>query len=109
MTRRLTHALAGLYGAVALALAHLAVRTWPTSIPYALLLAGASLLLAVAIAHHAYSRDELRAARAELERAVRPYTTAQDTAVADLLTPCCEAWWAAAGAPHTCTREDHSA
>lgn len=109
MTRRLTHALAGLYAVVALTVAHLAVRTWTTSIPYALLLGAASLLLTVSIAHHAYSRDELRAARAELERALRPYSTAQDTTVADLVTPCCEAWWATAGEPHTCTRKDHPA
>ncbi|MGJ5895130.1 hypothetical protein ACSCBZ_24720 [Streptomyces niveiscabiei] len=109
MTRRLTHALAALYAVVALTVAHLAVRTWPASIPYALLLGGASVLLAVAIAHHAYSRDEVRAARADLERALRPYTTTQDTTVADLVTPCCETWWTTAGAPHTCTRKDHPA
>lgn len=108
---RLTDALAVLYGAASLALAHCAVRSWQhDSATYTAGLAACSLLLAAAIAQHRHNRHETRALRVEVERATRPFTTTQDTAVAEILAPCCDAWWSTAGAEHdrtACTRKDH--
>ncbi|MET9098321.1 hypothetical protein [Streptomyces antibioticus] len=107
---RLVHALPAAYAAGALYLAHLAtVSQQHGSTTRTVGLGACSLLLALAIAHHAYSRDQTRQARTDLERASRPLTTAQDLTVADLLpVPCCEAWWTAAGGEHHCTRKDQT-
>jgi len=114
VTRRLTHALACLYGLVALgligcALAHWQRGDWPT----AALAAGAAILLAVATVHHAYHRDELRAAHARIERLARPRdrrASLEDGVVrVALAAACCERWWTSAGAEHDhCTRKDQT-
>jgi len=114
VTRRLTHALACLYGLVALgliscALAHTQHGDWPA----AALTAGAAILLATAIAHHAYQRDELRAARREIEALSRPRdrrASLEDGVVrVALAAACCERWWTSAGAEHDhCTRKDQT-
>jgi hypothetical protein len=73
MTRHLTNALAGLYALVAVVLLHCAMVSHTNgSWPHTLFFAGAAVLFATAIAHHAWQRDELRAALARLERATRP-------------------------------------
>ena len=116
MTRRLTHALAGLYAIVALGLAYCSVASWHNgSLPYTAFFAGASILCVTAVAHHSYQRDEIRHAHAEidaLKRASRPSADASDGVVAvALAAACCERWWTSAGAehePHTCTRKDQT-
>lgn len=118
MTRRFTHALAVLYGLVALALLRCAAVTQVEgNTPRTLLLAGASLCLAVAIVHHSLLRDELRYAHARIdrqERATRPPDSAasEDGVVAvALAAACCERWWTSAGAEHDpdhCTRKDQT-
>ena len=121
MTRHLTHALAGLYAVTAFVLLRCAMVSHTNgSWPYALFFAGAAVLLAVAIGHHAYHRDELRAARAQLEAASRP-ADPQPTAHADeialgweaLAEACCLRWWEAGEHrdehdPATCTRKDQT-
>ena len=116
MTRHLTHGLAVLYAFVALGLAHCAVVSWEHhSLPYAAFFAGASLLLVIAVAHHSYQRDEIRAAHAEIDALKRVSTSSADfsdgvVAVA-LAAACCERWWTSVGAEHepTCTRKEQSA
>lgn len=117
MTRRLTHALAGLYAVVGLGLAYCSVVSWHNgSLPYTAFFAGASILCVVAVAHHSYQRDEIRHAHAEidaLKRASKPPTDASDGVVAvAMAAACCERWWTSAGAEHeptTCTRKDQTA
>ncbi len=107
---RLVHALPVAYAAGALYLARCALASLRQgSPPYAAGLAACSLLLVAATAHHYLSRAEVRIAVAQLEIAARPFTTAQDVAVARLMTtPCCEAWWPAVGGEHQCTRKDQT-
>ncbi|MFF7534898.1 hypothetical protein ACFZB2_38300 [Streptomyces bobili] len=53
-------------------------------------------------------RRTYRATLVRLERASRPYPTAQDTTVAALLHACCDRWWTTAGTDHDpdhCTRK----
>jgi hypothetical protein len=116
MTRHLTNALAGLYALVAVVLLRCAMVSHTNgSWPYTLFFAGAAVALATAIAHHAYLRDELRAAEARLERATRPpdqRASLEDGVVrVALAAACCERWWTSAGAEHepaTCTRKDQT-
>ncbi|MFH9826749.1 hypothetical protein [Streptomyces bobili] len=57
-------------------------------------------------------RSQYRDTLVRLERASRPIVTAQDQTVAALLRPCCERWWASAGADHDtdhCTQKGHQA
>lgn len=73
MTRHLTNALAGLYALLAVAMLRCALVSYQHgSLPYTTLFSGVAVALATAIAHHAYHRDELRAALLRLERAARP-------------------------------------
>ncbi|MGW0495071.1 hypothetical protein ACWD0Z_06410 [Streptomyces sp. NPDC003007] len=117
MTRHLTNVLAGLYALVAVVLLRCAmVSHTHGSWPYALFFAGAAVLLATAIGHHAYHRDELRAAHARLEAATRPpdrRASLEDGVVRVALAgACCERWWTSAGAEHDepkhCTRKDQT-
>jgi hypothetical protein len=116
VTRHFTNALAGLYALVAVVLLRCAMVSHTNgSWPYTLFFAGAAVLFATAIAHHAYLRDELRATQVQLERATRPprqRTSLEDGVVAvALAAACCERWWTSAGAEHeptTCTRKDQT-
>jgi hypothetical protein len=116
MTRRLTHALAALYALLAVCMLRCALVSYQHgSLPYTALFAAVSVALATAIAHHAYLRDELRAAQARPERATRPprqRASLEDGVVAvALAAACCERWWTSAGAEHeptTCTRKDQT-
>ncbi|MFF7313367.1 hypothetical protein [Streptomyces sp. NPDC008137] len=116
MTRHLTHALAVLYGLTAVVLLRCAMVSHRNdSWPYTLFFTGAAVLLVTAIAHHAYHRDELRAAHVRLERAARPPNQRpglEDGVIAvALAAACCERWWTSAGAEHepaTCTRKDQT-
>jgi hypothetical protein len=117
VTRHLTHALAGLYALLAVAMLRCAlVSHQHGSLPYTALFAAASAAFATAIAHHAYHRDELRAARVRLERATRP-PGPHPLAVADeialgwqaLNEACCLRWWETRGAEHDHpTRKDQT-
>lgn len=115
MTRHLTHALACLYALAAVGMLRCAlVSHGHGDVPHTLFFAGAAVLLAVAIGHHAYHRDELRAALVRLERASRPpdaRTPAEDAAVAVAMAWCCDTWFLTAGTDHdraTCTRKDQT-
>jgi hypothetical protein len=116
VTRHLTNALAGLYALVAVVLLRCAMVSHSHgSWPYTLFFAGAAVLFAVAIGHHAYHRDELRAALVRLDRATRPPDrprSAIDGVVAVAMAGwCCDAWAATAGADHDhdrCTRKDQT-
>jgi hypothetical protein len=106
--------LPALYAACALVLAWCSASAYQHGRPgYALLLAALAVTDLVAAGHCWHQRDELRSALIRAERAARPFTTAQDQAVADLMsTDCCERWWTSAGAEHDtdhCTRKDHHA
>jgi hypothetical protein len=110
---RYLHALACLYALTACGLIRCAyVSSIHGNALHTAFFAGAAVLLATAIAHHAYQRDELCDTRVRLERATRPHAThsAEDGAVAvALAAACCERWWTSAGAEHeptTCTRKD---
>jgi hypothetical protein len=119
VTRHFTNALAGLYALVAVVLLRCAMVSHTNgSWPHTLFFAGAAVLFATAIAHHAYHRDELRAAQARLETAARP-PGPRPTAVADeialgwqaLNETCCLRSWESAGADHDrarCTRKDQT-
>ncbi|WP_216881590.1 MULTISPECIES: hypothetical protein [unclassified Streptomyces] len=116
MTRRLLHALATLYALVAVGLTHTAVVSWQHgSWPHAAFFTGAALLLATAVVHHSYQRDELRDAHRRLARATRPDPPqpAIDAVVAVAMAGwCCDTWAATAGTDHdpaTCTRKGHTA
>ncbi|MFH9816168.1 hypothetical protein [Streptomyces sp. NPDC017230] len=116
MTRRLLHALAAMYAIVAVGLAHTAVVSWQhSSWPHAAFFLGASILLATAVVHHSFQRDEIRGLRRHLARAVRPEPPqpAIDAVVAVAMAGwCCDAWAATAGTAHdpaTCTRKGHHA
>lgn len=116
MTRRLTHALAVLYGLLAVALLRCAAVSHANgSWPHTLLYLAAAVCLAVAILHHSVLRDELRYAHAQLDRATRPPDQRpglEDGVVAvALAAACCERWWTSAGAAHDpdhCTRKDQT-
>ena len=77
----------------------------------------AAILFGLAIFHHAYHRDELRAALVRLERAARPAPVIpgpahEDTVQITLAAACCDTWWATAGTDHDpdhCTRKGHHA
>ena len=114
MTRRFAHVLATGYALTALVLMHMAVVSWRAgSWPYALFLAGASLLLMTATVHHSWQSSELRYALAQLEEAARPPAEPEpciDGVVSvALAAACCEMWWTSAGAEHDqqCTREEN--
>ncbi|MFI6279632.1 hypothetical protein [Streptomyces sp. NPDC050988] len=116
MTRRFTHALAGLYALVAFVLLRCAAVSYQHgALHYALFFTAAAVAFATAIVHHSYLRDELRAAHRELDAATKPRaaTPVEDGVQAVLVTGwCCDAWAATAGAEHdpaTCTRKDHHA
>jgi hypothetical protein len=113
--KRVTHMLAVLYTLTAVVLLRCAYASQENgSTLYACFFAGAAVLYAAALAHHAYHRDELRFA---LERAGRPplprRASAADGIVAVAMAGwCCDAWAATAGAEHapaTCTRKDSTA
>ncbi|WP_069773053.1 hypothetical protein [Streptomyces sp. LUP30] len=106
--------LAALLAAASLALAHCAVVSWQHhSPPYTALFAACSLLCLTSISHAVQQCSQIHALLTELEQASRPFTTAQDRTVADVLNgACCELWWTSAGAEHDptrCTRKDHHA
>jgi hypothetical protein len=103
---RAGRALAALLAAASLALAHCAVISWQHhSPPYAALFAACALLCLAAISHGVRQADTIRAVLTDLERMSRPFTTAQDRTVADVLNgACCELWWTSAGAEHDPTR-----
>ncbi|MGP4084155.1 hypothetical protein [Streptomyces sp. KR55] len=112
MTRRLLHALAALYALVAVGLAHCAVVSWQNgSWPHAAFFAGAAVLLAVAIVHHSYQRDELRFAHARLERDARLASFEDGVVAVALAAACCETWWTSCGFQHdsTCPHRHRSA
>lgn len=114
--RRFLHALTVLYAIAGFALIYFALTGEEQhSTGYGLVLVGSAVLFAVAIFHHGYHRDELRAARAQLERFVRPPGPPRpetDAVIAvALAAACCEVWWASAGAEHDpehCTRKDQT-
>lgn len=116
--RPFTHALAVLYGLTAVALLRCAMVSHQHGAPvHTAFFAGAAVLLATAIAHHAYHRDELRHAQ-RVNASLRHPSAAGRTSMEDgvvavaLAAACCETWWATAGADHdpdTCTRKDHHA
>ncbi|PNG17597.1 hypothetical protein [Streptomyces cahuitamycinicus] len=114
MTRQLTNALAGLYALLTVCMLRCALISYEHgSLPYTAFFSGVAVALATAIAHHAYLRDELRAAHVQLERAARPprqRTSLEDGVVrVALAAACCERWWTSAGAEHDpdhCTRKD---
>lgn len=114
--RRLTHALACLYVIAAGGLIYCAKGSEDHhATGYGLFFAGCAVLFGGAVFHHACHRDELRAARADIERASRPAATprpAIDGVVAvALAAACCERWWTSAGTDHdptTCTRKDQT-
>ncbi|MFC9847765.1 hypothetical protein ACFWFF_01445 [Streptomyces sp. NPDC060223] len=112
--RRLTHTLACLYALVACGLVRCAMVSAENGAPhYTAFFAAGAILLSTAIAHHAYHRDELRAALVRLERASRPPATpATDMVVAVAMAGwCCDAWAATAGRDHDptqCTRKDQT-
>lgn len=113
---RLTHVLACLYALTAIGLLYCATISHRNGAnAWAAFLYGAACLLAVAVIHHAYHRDELRFALRQLERASRPPdppAPAEDGVVAvALAAACCERWWTSAGAEHDpehCTRKDQT-
>jgi hypothetical protein len=104
--------LAALYASCGFVLAACADSSYRHDRPgWALLFAVAFVVNLVAAVHTWHLRDELRSSRARAERAGRPFPTAQDRAVAELLAPCCERWWTSAGAEHDpdhCTRKDQT-
>ena len=113
--KRATHLLAALYTLTALGLLRCAYTSEQhDDTLYAAFFAGAAILFAVAIAHHTYHRDELRAALRALERASRPRTprpAIDGVAAVAMAGWCCDAWAATAGAEHdptTCTRKDQT-
>jgi hypothetical protein len=121
LTRHLTNALAGLYALTAVGMLRCAMVSHSHgSWPYTLFFAGAAVLFAVAIGHHAYHRDELRAALVRLGRATRPpgpypTTVADEIALGwqELAESCCLRSWEAGGRgdehdPATCTRKDQT-
>jgi hypothetical protein len=115
---RLTHALACLYALTAVGLLRCAlVNHQRGDVVHTLFFAGAAVLLATAIVHHSYQRDELRFARAQLEGAARPpdipRALRDDIALGwnDLESACCLRAWESHGADHeptTCTRKDQT-
>lgn len=113
MTRRLLSALAALYAFTAIGLLNCALTSWQHGAPaFAAFFAGAAVLLATAIAHHAYHRDQLRDAHARGSRAERPHgqrPAIEDRVAIELAAACCERWWTSLGAEHDCTRKDQAA
>lgn len=111
--KHLTTTLCAMYFAASVALLRCAVISQQNGSPgYCALFAGCAVLLALGIVHHAYHRDELRAALVRLDRATRPRdaTPAVDGVVAvALAAACCETWWTSAGADHepTCPNHQH--
>jgi hypothetical protein len=114
---RYLHALACLYALTACGLIRCAyVSSINGSTLHTAFFAGAAVLLATAIAHHSYQRDELRHARRVADSLRRPpatrATAEDDTVAIALAEACCERWWTSAGAEHeptTCTRKDSTA
>jgi hypothetical protein len=109
VTRRLTHALAALYTLVGGALAHSAYTSWQHDArPHAALYAGAAVLLATAIVHHAHQRDELRHALRRIEALSRPSdrrASVEDGVVrVALAAACCDRWWTSCGSDHQCEK-----
>lgn len=110
--RRATHALWVLYTALAVGLLGAALLShqnhhWPGTVFFAAAAIGA----AMAVVHTSWLLDEHRNVLVDLDRAERPIHTAQDRKVAELLTRCCEVWWATAGHDHDpdhCTRKDQT-
>ncbi|MFJ1869936.1 hypothetical protein [Streptomyces chartreusis] len=88
------------------------------SLVYCAIFAACAVLFGLAVGHHAYHRDELRFARAQLERKARPPDVPErvvrdDIALGwnDLQQACCLTAWASHGTDHdpaTCTREDQT-
>ncbi|MFF9129144.1 hypothetical protein [Streptomyces sp. NPDC014806] len=116
MTRRLLSALAALYAFTAIGLLNCALTSWQHGASaFAAFFAGAAVLLATAIAHHGYHRDQLRDAHARISRAERPCAplpfalAVEDRIAIELAAACCERWWTSLGAEHDCTRKDQSA
>ncbi|RMB85606.1 hypothetical protein [Streptomyces shenzhenensis] len=114
--KHFTAALCVLYTVASIALLRCAVASQQHGqAGYTALFTTCTVLFALGVVHHAYHRDELRAALLRLERAARPPDTrpAIDDAVAiALATACCETWWATTGAQHDpehCTRKDTTA
>lgn len=109
--RYLAHTLATLYAVAALGSVRCAVISYDHhATGYVIFFAVIASLFATAIAHHAYHRDELRAARLQLEQYARPArpraAPAATRAVIAIGGWCCDAWAATAGAEHdpaTCT------
>lgn len=110
--RRATHALWALYTLLALFLLRCALVSYQAQAwPYAVLFGGAAICAAMAIVHSSWLLDEHHNVLVDLDRATRPIKTEQDRKVAELLTPCCEVWWATAGHQHDpahCTRKDQT-
>lgn len=112
--RHVTSTLCALYAAAAAVMLHAAAISHTNGSPgWTATFSILAILLAFGVAHHAYMRDEMRAALARLERASRPPPTpATDAVVAvALAAACCETWWATAGAHHDpaqCTRKDQT-
>jgi len=113
--RRLVTPLATAYCIAALALLCQAVYAHRRGDTGAIITLGTcAILFGLAVSHHAYHRDELRFARAQLDANARPtdHTPAIDGVVkVALAAACCERWWTSAGAEHDpehCTRKDQT-
>ncbi|MGD1219980.1 hypothetical protein AB9Q10_16305 [Streptomyces krungchingensis] len=112
---RITHALGVLYGAASIALVYCAVISHRAgSAPYTVLLACCAVLFGLAVVHHTYHHDELRAALKQLETLSRPrdQRPAIDGVIAVAMAGwCCDTAVLTAGANHDpdrCTRKDQT-
>lgn len=110
--RRTSHTMSVLYGTLSVGLLRCALVSYQAQAwGYTAFFAAASIGAALAIVHVSWLHDEHRAILVELDRVQRPITTRQDQQVAALVAPCCEVWWATAGAEHDpehCTRKDQT-
>jgi len=118
--KRVTAILCVLYTVAALALLHCASVSYQHgSNAYCAVFSCCSILFGLAIVHHAYHRDELRAALVRLDRAARPHGLTEEQVSTDLAQgwrqlneACCLRSWESAGAKHdaqNCTRKDTAA
>ncbi|MGW9594120.1 hypothetical protein ACWHLZ_27945 [Streptomyces chartreusis] len=118
MNRILTP-LTAAYCLASLAMLDCAITSQQNGSPgYCAVFAACAVLFGLAVGHHAYHRDELRFARAQLERKARPPDVNEralrdDIAVGwnDVEAVCCLRAWETHGDHHdpdSCTRKDQT-